>query len=226
MKKKRDRIINAILFVLLILSIGIILYLTKSDVLKPKEEVIPEVKPNSGFEVFEVENLQSKINKLSFVNKKQDFYNKSTKVNVNTNITSGKVTITIKFDKIKKSYVIDNIDNAICVHTNVSNTTHTTYILTEDEKVYKVEDDLPTVKTTDNYKGEAVDLGLVNVIKIAVDKTLKFKINSELKKVVPCVYIKTDDDRVFTDEAIIEGKQIVELVEKKKEINENASNNN
>ena len=52
-------------------------------------------------------------------------------------------------------------------------------------------------------------------LKIGIDKTLKFKINSESETIVPCVYVKTDDDRIFTDEAIIEGQKVLELTPKK-----------
>ena len=223
MEKKRERIINGILFIILILTIFAILYLTKSDVLKPKEVVIPEVIPNSGYKVVEIEKLEKKLNKLSFVNKKQDFYNKSSNININTTIVSGKVNISIKIKKKKRTYKIEEIDNAKAIHTNVYNNTHISYILTEDGKVYRVEDNLSEVKKTEDYKGTAVDLGLTNVVKIAVDKRLKFKMNSELKKIVPCVYIVTDNNRVFTDETFIEGEKIVELVEKPIE---NASQSN
>ena len=223
MNKKKDRIINAILFVVLILTIGIILFLTKSNVFKPKEEVPEVVIPNSGYEVFKVENLTNKMNKLSYSNKKQDFYNKSSKINVNTSISAGKVTVTLKIKGKKVVYDVDNIGKAIGVHTNAYGTTHYTYILTEEGKVYKIEDDLNVAKNTENYKGTAVDLGLTNVVKIAIDKNLKFKINNELKEIVPCVYVKTDDNRYFTDEKIIEGKNIVELEEK---VIENTSQTN
>ena len=223
MEKKRGRIINAILFIVFILTILAILYLTKSDVLKPKEIVIPEVIPNSGYKVIEVEKLEKKLNKLSFVNKKQDFYNKSSKININTSVTAGKLNVLIKIGKVKKTYTVDELEKIICVHTNVYDNKHISYILTEDGKVYKIEDDLSIVKKTDDYKGEAVDLGLTNVVKIAVDKKLKFKINSELKTIIPSVYIKTDDNRVFTDEVFISEEKIVELVEKPIE---NASQNN
>ncbi len=225
MEKKRGRIINAILFIVFILTILAILYLTKSDVLKPKEIVIPEVIPNSGYKVIEVEELEKKLNKLSFVNKKQDFYNKSSKININTSVTAGKLNVLIKIGKVKKTYTVDELEKIICVHTNVYDNKHISYILTEDGKVYKIEDDLSIVKKTDDYKGEAVDLGLTNVVKIAVDKKLKFKINSELKTIIPSVYIKTDDNRVFTNEVFFPEEKIVELVEKPIE-NENASQNN
>ena len=104
MEKKRNRLINAILFVILIISIGVILYLVKSDVLKPKEEVIEEVIPNSGYSVVEIEDLENKMKKLSFINKKQDFYNKSSIVSINTSITSGKVSVTIKVRNKKRTY--------------------------------------------------------------------------------------------------------------------------
>ena len=227
MKKKRERIINAILFVILILSIGCILYLTKSDFLKPKEVVEEKVIPNSGFAVFKIDDLQAKINKLSFINKKQDFYNKSSIVSVNSSISLGKVSITIKVRNKKRTYDVDGIDNAQCIHTMVSNTSHITYILTKDGKVYKIEDDLPTVEKTDGYKGKAKDLGLVNIVKIAVDKKLKFKLNDKLDNIVPHVYAISDDGRIFTDESFKEGASIVEVVEKKKEIKkENASQSN
>ena len=227
MDKKRNKLINAILFVILIITIGIIIFLAKSDVLKPKDKEPEVIIPNSGYKTFEVEGLETKLKKLSFSNKKQDFYNKSSKINVNTNIKSGKVSITIKYDNVKRTYEVDKIENAVGVHTNAANYKHITYIVTEDGKVYKIEDDLNTVKETENYKGEAVDLGLTNVVKIAIDKSLKFKINSELTAITPCVYIKTDDDRYFTDESIYEGEKIVELIEKKvEETNENASENN
>ncbi len=227
MKKKRERIINAILFVILILSIGAILYLTKSDILKPKEEVPEVVIPNSGFPVIKIDDLQNKFNKLTFINKKQDFYNKSSIVNVNSSITAGKVSITIKVRNAKRTYEVDGIENAICIHTMVLNTSHVTYILTEDGKVYKIDDNLPTVEKTDGYKGEAKDLGLINVVKIAVDKKLKFKLNDILDQIVPCVYIISDDGRMFTEEKFKEGASIVELVENKKEVKkENASQSN
>ena len=182
---------------------------------------------SSSSDVVEIEDLGTKIKKLSFINKKQDFYNKSSIVSINTSITSGKVSVTIKIRKAKRTYEVEGITNAIGIHTNAYDTLHITYILTEDGKVYKLEDDLHNVETTEGYKGEAHDLGLVNVVKIAVSKKLKFKLNNNLEKIVPCVYIITDDDRIFTDESFIEGKTIVELVEKKKEnTNENASVNN
>jgi len=220
----REKIIDAILICVWILTVSVILFLTKSNIFKEKEETIEEVKINDGYQIYEVENLEKKFNKLSFVNKKQDFYNKTTKYTINTNITSGKVNVSIKFDDIKRVYEIDNISNAKSIHTNVDTTgdgVHITYILTEDKKVYKVEDNLKEVKEKEDYKGNAEDLGLTNVDSIAIDKNLKFKINDGLETIVPCVYIKTDDGRYFTDEKIIEGKNIVELVEKKTEVIEN-----
>ena len=139
----------------------------------------------------------------------------------------GKVSITIKVRNAKRTYEVDGIENAICIHTMVLNTSHVTYILTEDGKVYKIDDNLPTVEKTDGYKGEAKDLGLINVVKIAVDKKLKFKLNDKLDQIVPCVYIVSDDGRMFTDEKFKEGASIVELVENKKEVKkENASQSN
>ena len=222
LSKKNDRLVNAILFVILILTIGIILFLTKSNVFHKndnKEEEVVKI-PNSGYEVYEVEDLNNKIGKLSFTNKKQDFYNKSSKYTINTIITSGHVKITIKIDSTKVEYEVENVENATSVATNVYKNTHVTYILTKDGIVYKVQDDLDKIKDIKDYKGSANPLGLTNIVKMAIDKNLKFKVNSELKDVVPCVYV----NRVFTDESIIEGKSIVELVEKEVK-NENASTN-
>lgn len=213
MEKKRNRIINAILFVTLVLTIGIILYLTKSNFLKPKDVIVEEEKIND-FKIFEVEELDSKLNKLSFSNKKQDFYNKKDNINVNVTISSGVVSVSIKIDKIKVSYKIEEIKDAICIHSNVYKNHHITYILTGSGKVYKIDDDLNEVKNTEYYNGKAIDLKIMNATSIAIDKNLKFKINKDLDNIVPCVYIKTNDNRIFTDEKIIDNENIVELIEK------------
>ena len=135
--------------------------------------------------------------------------------------TNELINVSIKNDKIKVKYEVEGIEKAISIATNVNKGLHISYILTEDGKVYRLEDDLNTL--TSDYKGSAVDLGLTNVVKIGIDKNLKFKINSESETVLPCVYVKTDDDRIFTDEVILEGEKVVELIEKKEELVENTS---
>ena len=94
--------------------------------------------------------------------------------------------------------------------------------------VYKITDNLKEFKEKEEYVGNAVDLGLTNAVSIAVDHKLANTLLEDKTKVKPFVYVKTDDDRLFTDEELIEGKDIVELIEEKEEVEEqkeeNASN--
>lgn len=225
---KKDKIINLILIFVFILTIGVILFLTKSKAFNnnttPTEE---EVKINEGFKKVEVKDLKNRLNALNFASKKQDYYNRTTIATINTIIADGKVTISIKSGSKKVAYSAMNIDNAISVLTNVNikdGGTHITYILTEDGKVFKIEDNIKEVKETTDYVGTPKDLGLTNITAIAMDKNLKFKLGSE-EVIEPCVYMKSDDGRYFTDEKMSGTEEVVELVEveAKEETKENTS---
>ena len=218
MNKKREKIINLILVFVFILSIGVILFLTKSKVFNknggsaPKEE---EIKINEGFEKVEVKDLENRLNALNFAYKKQDYYNKTTSATINTIIADGKVSVTMKCCSIKRAYSVMNVENAISVLTNVNvldGGTHVTYILTEDGKVFKIIDKIKEVKEDENYIGTAKDLGLTHITSMATDKNLKFKLGNELGSDIN-VYMKSDDGRYFTDEKFNNNEEVVELIE-------------
>ena len=220
MSGKKDKLINILLVVAYVITLAIIIFLTKSNVFnKNNDEDAVEVIPNSGFEKFEVKDLETQMKKLTFVNKKQDYIQGS--VTLNSSISSGKVTISIKSKTSKKEYVVPEIEDAKSIGSYIITTpdvTHISYILTESGKVYKIVDDIKTVNETDNYVGTPNDLGLTNVDSIAVDHKLKNTLLEDKTAVKPFVYIKTDDSRYFTDEELIAGKDIVELIELKEEL--------
>ena len=225
---KKDKIINLILIFVFILTLGVILFLTKSKTFnKETTQANEEVKINEGFKKVEIKDLKNRLNALNFAFKKQDYYNKTTIATVNAIIADGKVSITIKSGANKRAYSVMDIDNAVSVLTNVNikdGGTHITYILTEDGRVFKIEDKIKEVKESADYVGKANDLGLTNITAMAIDKNLKFKLGSE-EAVEPCVYMKSDDGRYFTDEKIISNEEVVELVEKEVETKEETKEN-
>ncbi len=219
--KKRNKIINAILIVVYVLTIGIILFLTKSNIFndnEPEEET--PVTPNSTFEKVSIKDLETKLNKLSFVNKKQDYVKDNSFITLTSNIEDGKVVITLKMKANKREYTVPEIEDAKCIGSYLileGSGTHVSYVLTESGKVYIIEDDLKTANEDEKYVGKAVDLGLTDITSIAVNHKLNFSLLEDKTKVKPFVYAKMEDGRVFSDEDFIEGKEIVELVEEKQE---------
>ena len=228
MSSKKDKTINILLIVVYIITLAAIIVLVKTNVFTKdtSNEIVEPVIPNSGFEKVEIKDLETKMKKFSFVNKKQDYIKENTITTLNSNISSGKVTISVKIRDQKKEYVVPEIEDAKSIGSYLvleGSGTHISYILTESGKVYKLVDSLSDIKGTENYVGTPKDLGLTNVVSIAIEHNMKNSLLEDKTKVQPFVYIKTDDNRYFTDEALLEGKEVVELVEQKEEVKENAS---
>ena len=105
MSSKKNKIINILLIVFYILTICVIIFLTKSNVFKEKtvEDTGPII-PNSSYEKVKVSDLENKIKRFSFAIKKQDYIREGT-TTLNSSISGGKVTISIKMGNIKKEYM-------------------------------------------------------------------------------------------------------------------------
>ncbi len=207
MKKRIVKII--ILVVIYILTVGYIFYIY------PRHSEEDYIKKENDFPIVEIQDLNNKIKNLKFDNISRDDYKIDNFATIKTNIFNKKVTVTITLDNITRKYILSSLNNVVSTRSslNQKNNSHITYLLTEDYKVYKIVDDLAKVKTDENYIGIPKNMGLINVESIAINQDGKFSLKNKDSN-EPCVYIKTKDGRLFSDEKLKDKTQIVEVIQK------------
>ena len=206
---KRKIVKTIILIIVYFLTVGYIIYIF------PRYNEENYIKKENDFQIVEIKDLKTKFDLLKFDNKTRDDYKVDNVATIKTNIFNKKVTVTITIGNVVRKYILSTLDNVISTRSSIDSesNTHITYLLTEDLKVYKIVDDLAKVKEDENYMGEPKDMGLINVSAIAINQDGKFSLKDKENN-KPCVYIKTSDGRMFSDEVLKEKTSLVEVVEK------------
>lgn len=167
----------------------------------------------NNYKEVKIENLNSKLSKLDFNSKTISTSGVSDEVPFSINIVSNK-EIKITHNYANTSYNL-YIENAISVGSGFSvqgNGSAVFYVLTADGSVYMIEDDMSKVKTTASYVGNAVNIGVKGATQIAV--TDDFSLDDDALTAKPTVYIKTSDNKILTDENLLDNENIVSVVEK------------
>lgn len=207
---KKDKVLTILLVFLYLVSVGIILYVT--PVYDEENYIVKE----NDYTVVEVKNLADKISNLDFKNKTRDDYKLDGVGSVKTNIFNGKVTVTLTINGKTYKYIVGSVLNVVSTRSNISKDgKHVTYMLTGEGKVFRIEDDLKEVIETENYKGTAKDMGIINVLAISINQGDKFSLDGRNKEedIKPSVYILASENRLFTDEKLSEKQNgIVEIV--------------
>lgn len=167
----------------------------------------------NNYKEVKIENLNSKLSKLDFNSKTISTSGVSDEVPFSINIVSNKeIKITHNYANISYNLYIEN---AISVGSGFSvqgNGSAVFYVLTADGSVYMIEDDMSKVKTTASYVGNAVNIGVKGATQIAV--TDDFSLDDDALAANPTVYIKTSDNKILTDENLLDNENIVSVVEK------------
>jgi len=236
-KKSNKNIIIVLIIVLLVISafLGVFGFInrenntnndptkntTKNDNsnIKKNENIIDIVEDNN-YKKVEISNLSSKLSNLSFDNRTFDSASEIGFVSTNINIDFGVVSISTIIEEeennILRSYTVDGINDAVSVGAGVSvqgSGSVVFYILTASNKVYSIIDNLEEVKLNNDYIGLAKDMGVVNAEQIAVVYE-NFNLSDNANTTKPTVYIKTTNGKILTNEDLLEGNEIVEVIEK------------
>ena len=190
-------------------------YLTDDSNLTGKNSLVEVVEAkqviNYNHETVKVSNLDSKLSKLDFNNRNESFFKlKEEKVELTARCTQGYVSVYYNYGSIKEGYEVYHMSNAVTAKITYSaqgNGAAVTYILTNDGKVFKIFDDFSDPK---NF-GRTVELNVKNAKSIAVgNMTLKDNAYASY----PTVVIKTDDNKVLTDDPnLATDKSLVEVVD-------------
>jgi len=234
---KKKNIIIVILIILLLISIflGVFGFINKKN--NTNNDLINNSSKNdnsniekgentlndlddTNYKKVEISNLSSKLSNLSFENRTFDSASEVDFVSTNINIDFGIVNVSTIIEEednnIVRSYTVDGINDAVSVGAGVSvqgSGSVVFYILTASNKVYSIIDNIEDVKLNNDYIGLAKDMGVVNAEKIAVVYE-DFNLSDNANITKPTVYIKTTNGKILTNENLLEGNEIVEVVEK------------
>ncbi|MBR4178213.1 MAG: hypothetical protein IKR57_02550 [Bacilli bacterium] len=175
----------------------------------------------NNFDKVAVTDLNNKLSKLDFNNKTTSHSSEDEWLVLDAKIADGKVEIKINItegeeEKIERVYTVEDINNAVSVGSGISvqgSGFADFYILTEDGKVYRIEDEISEVKKDVNYTGLPKNMLINNAVSIAVVDS-SFNLADNAETTIPTVYIKTNDGRIFTNEPINEQQGLIEVIEK------------
>lgn len=160
---------------------------------------------NLKTEVFNVNDLLERLNYVGFDNQVYSAVSEDNYIDIEAMINEGIVSVKIKVsdaeNSYERSYNLDSITDVVSIGTAYEKEGKVlTYFMTKSGKVYKVEDVLSNVESNKNYVGQAKDLGVKRATGIHV-ATSGFALNDNVLSEHPAVYIKTSDNRIYTDES-------------------------
>lgn len=231
--KEKKNILFIIIFVLLILETGYIIYSNfiktdnkptnnnQSQVENDKTNEDNNIKDEqnntseniNNYKEVKINSLTSKLSKLDFTNKTTAIAGVDDELPFSISIISNKeVKVTHNYANL--SYTLP-MENAISVGAGFSVEGPgfaVFYILTSNGSIYRVEDNMENVRTNSSYKGTALDMGVKEATQICV--TDNISLNDESLTASPNVYIKTSDNKVLTDERLLDSEKIVSVIEK------------
>lgn len=236
MKKNKIIMIAIIVFLVLFLSFAVAGYLYNDKLEKEKEKnrknnkpidntpvevKIPEDAKKLDIPIVEIENLEEKIKKLDFEDKKSSQIDRTENKSSNRSSARMKkedVVITLRKSGINSSYTLSSIKDIKKILMFDNGYGSTLFVLTENGKLYEVyfvDNDIKEMG--EEFEPTINEVNMVPIKEMAQGKN-DFVLNNRGSKMINKLYLKTTDNRIITNDYVMEGNkqpEFVQVVEKK-----------
>lgn len=167
----------------------------------------------NNFKQVKVSNLSNKLKKLDFTSNKTAIAGVDDEMPFSISIISNKeVKVTHNYAGLSYSLFVESAISVGAGFSAEGKGEADFYILTADGSVYKISDEVDKVSSNKGYTGVLKNIGIKNATQIAVSDN--FSLDDNALTSTPTVYIKTSDNKIFTDEKLLDNETLVEVIEK------------